>query len=470
MPLAIGRSWRDKPLPARRAERRIERVRPPRRQVLLPCYAETADMVAAAGGAVLAARLPPRCSLRLWLLDDGRDPGKAAWAAAADAAAPPGAAVRYLGARAVPDNEVSRAAVSAPPVEWRCGVPPCAGSARQGGARGGARWAQVDGRAGALNAGLAAAYAGGPPGARDALAVVHAHQTLAPAFFERALAALACDARLALVAPRQRAGNVDAAADVFGAASRARWARLLPGRAAWGAVDGARSGFLARPGALLVRARRGGRGAAARVSGWRGSGREQESSPTKLGQAPVLEWPSCTPCSSSTTVCEDDAYSSRRRPLRALGEPRSAAARLLLWQRPAQAECAAPSLRSDHRGLASKRSCMSDRAGAHPAGGRRLPGRAGGRRAAGPAAGAGGLARAAPAGGPAHVRGAGGGRRVPRGRAPLPGLPAGARRAPVAGLCTVSVEQAAGAARARHPSAPQRMRSHPCLCSIRVRL
>lgn len=110
VPLAIGRSWRDKPLPARRAERRIERVRPPRRQVLLPCYAETADMVAAAGGAVLAARLPPRCSLRLWLLDDGRDPGKAAWAAAANAAAPPGAAVRYLGARAVSDNEVSRAA------------------------------------------------------------------------------------------------------------------------------------------------------------------------------------------------------------------------------------------------------------------------------------------------------------------------------------------------------------------------
>ena len=145
------------------------------------------------------------------------------------------------------------------------------------GARGDARRAQVDGRAGALNVGLAAAYAGGPPGARDALAVVHAHQTLAPAFFERALAALACDARLALVAPRQRAGNVGAAADVFGAAGRARWARLLPGRAAWGAVDGARSGFLARPGALLVRARRGGRGAAARVSGWRGSGREQES-------------------------------------------------------------------------------------------------------------------------------------------------------------------------------------------------
>ncbi len=75
--------------------------------MLLPCYTETAEMVAAAGSSVLAARLPPRCSLALWILDDGRDPAKAAWAAAC-AARHPGAAVYYVGDRVRPEHEVNR--------------------------------------------------------------------------------------------------------------------------------------------------------------------------------------------------------------------------------------------------------------------------------------------------------------------------------------------------------------------------
>ena len=84
------------------------------RQVLLPCYTETAALAAAAGESVLAARLPPGCSLALRVLDDGRDPAKAAWAAAA-AARCPGVAVSYMCERSRPEYEVralpTRAAV-----------------------------------------------------------------------------------------------------------------------------------------------------------------------------------------------------------------------------------------------------------------------------------------------------------------------------------------------------------------------
>lgn len=76
-----------------------------RRQVLLPCYTETAALAAAAGESVLAARLPPGCSVTLRVLDDGRDPAKAAWAAAAGARCP-GKSVRYLCERARPECEV----------------------------------------------------------------------------------------------------------------------------------------------------------------------------------------------------------------------------------------------------------------------------------------------------------------------------------------------------------------------------
>lgn len=60
------------------------------------------------------------------------------------------------------------------------------------------------GRAGALSAGLAAAYAGGAPGPRDLVAVVHAHQAVAPQFFERALPALAGSTRTVLVRGRPK--------------------------------------------------------------------------------------------------------------------------------------------------------------------------------------------------------------------------------------------------------------------------
>ena len=63
---------------------------------------------------------------------------------------------------------------------------------------------QADGRAGALNAGLAAAFGEAGAGGRDAVAVLHAHQALAPGFFEAALPALAASAATALVRGRGR--------------------------------------------------------------------------------------------------------------------------------------------------------------------------------------------------------------------------------------------------------------------------
>ena len=63
---------------------------------------------------------------------------------------------------------------------------------------------QADGRAGALNAGLAAAYGEEGAGAHDAVAVLHAHQALAPGFFEAALPALAASAGTALVRAQGR--------------------------------------------------------------------------------------------------------------------------------------------------------------------------------------------------------------------------------------------------------------------------
>ncbi|KAK9845425.1 hypothetical protein WJX81_006137 [Elliptochloris bilobata] len=182
-------------------------------QVLLPCYTETAAMAAAAAESVLAARLPPGCALTLWLLDDGRDPAKAAWVAAANARA--SASVGYLSERARPECE-------------------------------------AEGCAGALNAGLAAAYGEAGAGGRDAVAVLHAHQALAPAFFERALPALAASASTALVTVRQQAANVDAQADLLGACARVWGERLLPGRGAWGAVEGTRSSCLLRAAPLLA--------------------------------------------------------------------------------------------------------------------------------------------------------------------------------------------------------------------------
>ena len=67
---------------------------------------------------------------------------------------------------------------------------------------------QADGRAGALNAGLAAAYGEAGAGARDAVAVLHAHQALAPGFFERALPALAASAATALVRGKRRCASL----------------------------------------------------------------------------------------------------------------------------------------------------------------------------------------------------------------------------------------------------------------------
>lgn len=66
---------------------------------------------------------------------------------------------------------------------------------------------QADGRAGALNAGLAAAYGKEGAGVRDAVAVLHAHQALAPVFFEAALPALAASAATALVRGQGRCAS-----------------------------------------------------------------------------------------------------------------------------------------------------------------------------------------------------------------------------------------------------------------------
>lgn len=62
-------------------------------------------------------------------------------------------------------------------------------------------------------------------------------------------------ARAWQVTVRQQPANADAQADLLGCGSARWWAQLLPARGAWGAVEGARSGFLMRAAPLLVRPR-----------------------------------------------------------------------------------------------------------------------------------------------------------------------------------------------------------------------
>ena len=182
---------------------------PHSKQALVPCYTEALEIVAETVWALHTARVPPGCTVTVWLLDDGRDPAKRDWVASLGTPR-----VRYASGRARPAGE-------------------------------------LNGKAGNLNDALVRLYPPGTPVPHtDVVALFDCDQVADPAFFERTLPRLGDDPRVALVLTPQRFGNVDAASDMFNHANAHFWEAVLPGMAAWGLVVCTGSNLLLRADAL----------------------------------------------------------------------------------------------------------------------------------------------------------------------------------------------------------------------------